>query len=94
MAQAPALDEQETTFIIEATNRKLIYVFSNDSVWLAKLERCGIEPVSEDEYGKSYEIDLDDFTFILRPKRKMSDEEKAKLAKRLAAARKARPSLE
>ena len=29
----PALDEQETTFTIEATDRKTVTVFTNDSVW-------------------------------------------------------------
>jgi hypothetical protein len=31
--RAPALDEQETVFTIEATDRNFVFIFSNDQVW-------------------------------------------------------------
>ena len=36
-----ALDEQETTFTIDATDRNLVRVYSNDPVFIARLERVG-----------------------------------------------------
>lgn len=94
MTQQFALDEQETTFTVEATDRNTMYIYSNDSVWLGRLERLGVEPERETSYGKSYKIDLREFTFTLRPKRKMSDAEKSALAKRLVMSREAQQSTE
>lgn len=39
----PALDEQETTFTIEATDRKTVTVFSNDGVWQNRIEKLDVE---------------------------------------------------
>ncbi|MCB0596033.1 MAG: hypothetical protein KDD28_18215 [Phaeodactylibacter sp.] len=86
--RAPALDEQETNFTIEATDRNTLYVWSNDSVWLARLEKLGIKPTRESEYGKSYKLDLNEFTFTLRPKRKLTDEQRAAAREQLASLRK------
>lgn len=87
MSRAPALDEQETTFTVEATDRNTLCAFTNDSVWLARLEKLGVAPEWTDEYGASYKLDLNEFTFTLRRKRKLSAEEREAAAARLAAAR-------
>lgn len=76
MIRAPALDEQETTFTIEATDRNTLAVFTNDSVWLARLDKLGVAPEWTDEYGASYKLDLSEFTFTLRPKKKLTDSQR------------------
>jgi hypothetical protein len=78
-----ALDEQETTFIIEATDRYKLSIYSNDSVWIKRLEELGIEPSKENEYGKWYQVSLKDFNFGLRKKRQLAAEERDILAERM-----------
>lgn len=86
----PALDEQETLFSIEATDRKTVTVFSNDSVWQGRMAKLGIEPFRHSGYGKWYQISLDEFGFGVRKKKQLSDEQRAANTERLAAAREAR----
>jgi len=83
----PALDEQESNFTIEATNRNMVNVFSNDVVWQNRIEKLGIEPHRSDGYGKFYKVDLTQFSFGIRRKRQMSDEQRAAVAERFAALR-------
>jgi hypothetical protein len=81
-----SIEEQETTFTVEATDRNTLYVFSNDPTWIRRLD--GItESYREDSYGKFYKLDLSEFTFTLRPKRKMTEEQKRASAERLQTAR-------
>lgn len=88
MVKALALDEQETNFTIEATDRNLLYIFSNDSVWQARIEKLGIAPYRVDGYGKFYNVNLEEsFTFVLRKKRKMSDEQRQLLSERMRSFR-------
>lgn len=82
-----ALDEQETNYTVEATDRKTVNVFSNDAVTQRQMERLGIEPHRSDGYGKFYTVDLSQFSFGIRRKRQMSDEQRAAAAERLAAYR-------
>lgn len=79
-----ALDEQETNYTIEATDRKTVNVFSNDSVTQRQMERLGIAPHRSDGYGKFYTVDLSQFSFGIRRKRQISDEQRAALGARLA----------
>lgn len=79
-----ALDEQETNYTVEATDRKTVNVFSNDVVTQRQIERLGIAAHRSDDYGKFYTVDLSQFSFGIRRKRKMSDEQKAALGARLA----------
>lgn len=79
-----ALDEQETNYTVEATDRKTVNVFSNDAVTQRQMERLGIEPHRSDGYGKFYTVDLTQFSFGIRRKRQMTDEQKAALGARLA----------
>lgn len=83
----PALDEQETTFTVEATDRKSVMVFSNDSVWQNRIEKLGIEAFRRNAYGRWYRVSLEEFNFGFRKKRQLSDEQRALLSERLAAAR-------
>lgn len=82
-----ALDEQETTFTIEATDRNTISVFSCDKVWMARLEKLGIQPTRTNEYGAWYTVSLNDWSFGLHRKRQLSDEQRAAFAERMAALR-------
>lgn len=79
-----ALDEQETNYTVEATDRKTVNVFSNDVVAQRHMERLGIEAHRSDGYGKFYTVDLSQFSFGIRRKRQMSEEQKAVLGARLA----------
>jgi len=85
--RAPALDEQETSFTIEATDRKTVHVFTNDTVWVNRIEKLGIEAYNEDGYGKFYRVSLDDYLFGFRKRRALTDEQRGALVKRLAAVR-------
>lgn len=82
-----ALDEQETNFTIEATDRNALAVFSNDVVWQRRIESLGINPHRSDSYGKFYNVDLSQFSFGIRRKRQMSEERRAALGAQLAAYR-------
>lgn len=87
MTRAPALDEQETTFTIEATDRTTIHVFTNDSVWIARIEKLGIVAHDQDEYGKFYRVSLSDFNFGIRKKKALTNEQRRAIAERLNAPR-------
>lgn len=87
MAKQPALDEQETTFTIEATDRNTVHVFTNDSVWMSRIEKLGIEAYNEDSYGKFYRVSLDEFNFGIRKRRQLTDEQRQAFADRMAALR-------
>lgn len=82
-----ALDEQETTFTIEGTDRHTLHVFSNDSVWQARVEKLGIESTKQNGYGKWYKVDLREFSFGIRRKRQLTDEQRAAMRERLASYR-------
>ena len=82
--RAPALDEQETTFTVEATDRNTVHVFSNDGVWQGRMERLGIRPTRRSAYGCWYKVSLEEFSFGVRRKRQMSEEQRAASAERLA----------
>lgn len=83
--RSQALDEQETIFTIDATDRKTVTIFSNDSVWQGRVEKLGIEPFRVNGYGRWYKISLKEFSFGVRKKRQVSDEQRAAGAERLAA---------
>jgi hypothetical protein len=75
-----ALDEQETTFTIEATDRSVVHVYSNDLVYQGKLERAGCMPYRDcEDGGKFYKLPVAQ----LRIAKPMSDERKRNLAERL-----------
>lgn len=82
-----ALDEQETLFTIDATDRKTVTIFSNDSVWQGRVEKLGIEPFRVNGYGRWYKVSLKEFSFGVRKKRQVSDEQRAVLTERFAALR-------
>lgn len=77
------LDERETVFTIEATDRNTVRVFTNDSVWINKMEKLGIAHYDEDSYGRFYRVSMDEFNLRFRKKRKMTEEQRKKLATRL-----------
>jgi len=85
--RAPALDEQETSFTIEATDRNTVHVFTNDVVWINRLEKLGIESYREDGYGKFYRVSTDDFSFGFRKRPTLTDEQRREMAERMAAVR-------
>lgn len=82
-----ALDEQETNFTVEATDRNVINIFSNDSVWIKRLEALNISPYRVDGCGRFYKVSLDDFNFGIYRRRQLSDDVRAAMAERLKAVR-------
>lgn len=86
-ARAPALDEQETNFTIEATDRNTVHVFTNDVVWINRLKKLGIESYREDSYGKFFRVSMDDFSFGFRKRPTLTDGQRRKMAERMAAVR-------
>jgi hypothetical protein len=82
------LDEQETTFTIDATNRELVRVYSNDPVFIAKLKKIGAVVHRECSDGGIF-YDLRSDQFLLRKgKRKMSPAQKVAAETALAKATK------
>lgn len=82
-----ALDEQESNFTVEATDRSVVSVFSNDVVWQNRIEKLGIVAHRSDGYGKFYKVDLSQYSFGIRRKRQLTDEQRAAVAERFAALR-------
>ena len=83
-----ALDEQETTFTIDATDRNLVRVYSNDSVFIARLEKVGakVHRACADG-GMFYDLHADQW-LLRKGRRQMSPEQRAETTARLAAMRK------
>jgi len=82
-----ALDEQETLYTIEATDRNTVKVFSNDQVFQRRLAKLGITPYRTDGYGMFYSVSLDNFSFGIRKKRAMTDEQRQVARSRFMAIR-------
>lgn len=80
-------DEQETSYIVEANNRKSVRIFSNDPVMQKRFDKMGIKHYKTDGQGYFYKVDLSEFSFGIRRKRQMSDEQRAAIAERFAALR-------
>lgn len=85
MSRPPALDEQETTFTIEATDRNTVHVFTNDSVWINRMQKLGIDAYNEDAYGKFYRVSLDVFSFGFRQKPQFTEEQRRALSERMSS---------
>jgi hypothetical protein len=82
------LDEQETNFTIEATDRNTLHIFSNDAVWQKRIEALGVTHYREDGYGRWYKLDLkDNFNIGIHRKMKLTDDRRAELAERMRAMR-------
>ena len=87
MTRQFALDEQETTFTIEATDRSIVHVYSNDPVYQRKLERVGAMPYRDcDDGGKFYKLPVNQLRITLPP-RIMTEEQRAAAAQRLRGLR-------
>lgn len=87
MTRVFALDEQETTFTIEATDRSVVYVYSNDLVFQRKLERVGCQLYRVcDDGGKFYKLPSNQLR-VTMPPRQLTDEEKQVARERFAALR-------
>lgn len=82
-----ALDEQETLYTIEATDRSTVKVFSNDQVFQRRLAKLGIAPYRTDGYGMFYSVSLDNFSFGIRKKRVVTDEQRQVARERFMSVR-------
>ena len=80
-----ALHEQESTWLIEATDRNTVKVFSNDQVFQRRLAKLGIAPYRTDGYGMFYSVSLDNFSFGIRKKRAITDEQRQVARERFIA---------
>lgn len=66
-------DEMETHFNIVASDRKTVIVFSDDPVWVARLDKIATGTVCGD--GKEYKLHIDQLV-IRKGKKQMSDAQK------------------
>ena len=82
-----ATDEMETDFVIEASDRNTLQIFSNDAVWQRRIEALGVVAYRVDGYGRWYKVSLTDYNFGLYKKRQLSDDQRAAMAQRLKAVR-------
>lgn len=77
-------EEIETAFYQNAANRKEWSVFTEDPVWVRKLEKIGAVLVRDNlNGGKTYTLRADQ-VLVRAGKRQVSDEQKAKSAERMA----------
>lgn len=74
-------DEQETCFSIVASDRKLIHVFSDDPVWMARLDKIATFVRVTGE-GKEYTL-RDDQLVVRKGKKQMSEAQKAQMSERM-----------
>jgi hypothetical protein len=82
------LEEMETIFTIDATDRSIARVYSNDPVFIRKIERAGAEVVEKTiDGGMFFNLPISQLT-IRKPPRRLSTEEKTSAVARLAIARK------
>lgn len=82
-----SLDEQETTFTIDATDRSLVRVYSNDPVFIARLEKVGAKVHRRaDDGGMFYDLPANQLT-LRNPRQPMPPEQRAAAAARLARIR-------
>lgn len=86
----PATNEEiETAFYQNAADRSTWNLYTNDAVWMRRLEALGI-PADKEHYGgaKSYTLRADQVV-VRKGKKAMSDEQKAQLAARMRELRSA-----
>lgn len=81
-----SIDEMETNFTIEATDRSVVNIFSNDKVWQRRIEALGIVPYLIDGYGRFYRVSLGQYNFGLKRKRVLTDEQRQAMAERMRVA--------
>ncbi len=82
-----SLDEQVTTFTIEATDRSVVYCYCNDPVYQGKIERAGIEPYQvEPDGGKFYRVPINQLSIRKLP-RKLTEAQRVAAFKRLEPGR-------
>lgn len=75
------LDEMETSIIINAADRSIIEVYSDDPVWQRRLEKLA-GPGRPANTGPGRFWTLDASYLALRKPRQLSDEQRALLAER------------
>lgn len=79
-----SLDEQETTFTIDATDRSLVRVYSNDPVWIARLQKIGAKVYRAcDDGGMFFDLPAKQLS-VRNPPAPMSPERRAQAVARLA----------
>ena len=76
--------ERETHFNIMADDRSKVHVFSDDPVWIARLDKIATGVLSGT--GKKYELRIDQL-HVRKGKKTMSDAQKAQLSTRMAQLR-------
>ena len=79
------LEEQETCFNIIANDRNKVHVFSDDPVWIARLDKIS-EAIKVTGEGKEYILRIDQLV-VRKGKKHVSEEQRANMSKRLAMLR-------
>lgn len=75
------LEEQETVFNIIANDRNKVHVFSDDPIWIARLDKIS-EAVRVTGEGKEYILRIDQLV-VRKGKKHMSDEQRAAMSERM-----------
>jgi hypothetical protein len=78
------LDEQETTFTIDATDRTLVRVYTNDPVWIMRLRKAEAKVHRLcDDGGIFFDLRIEQLVVRKgkRQQRKLTEEQKAGLFK-------------
>lgn len=80
------LEERETHLSMTADNRGVWIVFTDDDVMMRRLEGANAEFIRTVGAGKEYRLKADQVTFR-KGKRRVSEEQRAKLSERLSRMR-------
>ena len=75
------LEEQETCFNIIASDRSKVHVFTDDPVWIARLDKVS-EAVRNTGEGKEYILRIEQLV-VRKGKKHMSDEQRAAMSERM-----------
>lgn len=75
------LEEQETVFNIIANDRNKVHVFSDDPIWIARLDKIS-EAIRVTGEGKEYILRIDQLV-VRKGKKHMSDEQRAAMSERM-----------
>lgn len=76
--------ERETHFNIVADDRNTVHAFSDDPVWMARLDKLATGTAHKG--GKSYKLHIDQLV-IRKGKKAMSDAQKAQMSERMRSMR-------
>jgi hypothetical protein len=75
-------EEKETVISIDASDRSICYVYSSDPVYQRKLEKIGATVISENDWGKRYELPANQ-VILSKARKPMTEEQRKESSERM-----------